>query len=214
MADWKGAVASKGEIRNQKMRAVLLVASRMFNLAGYHGTSLDDIAEEVGVTKAALYYYFKNKEQLLYDCMQMSYDCGHQARTESQEAGGTAIDRLVILYRRFAELLMSERGAYTSKANLHALPEDLRNELMGRRRQLDRYSRGLLQAAIDEGSIRPVDVRIASNYYLGAINWILRWYGDEEKRSPSEIAETFVDLMLNGVMLHANPPADQDQDQK
>jgi AcrR family transcriptional regulator len=199
MADWNGAVASRSELRQQKMRAVLRVASRIFNEKGYHGASLDEIADEVGVTKAALYYYFKNKEQLLFDCMMISYDCGQQARSESIEMGGRAFDRLVHLYRRFAELLMIERGAFTSKANLHALPEELRSQLWERRRTLDRYSRSLLQEAIDEGSIRDLDVRIASNYYLGAVNWILRWYTGNEDRTPAEIAEAFVDLMVYGM---------------
>jgi AcrR family transcriptional regulator len=199
MADWNGAVASRSELRQQKMRAVLRVASRIFNEKGYHGASLDEIAEEVGVTKAALYYYFKNKEQLLFECMMISYNCGQQARLESIEMGGKAFDRLVHLYKRFAELLMTERGAFTSKANLHALPEEFRSQLWERRRTLDRYSRGLLKEAIDEGSIREVDVRIASNYYLGAVNWILRWYTGEEDRTPAEIAEAFVDLMVFGV---------------
>lgn len=199
MADWKGAVASKTEIREQKMRAVLSVASRMFNEAGYHGTSLDDIANEVGVTKAALYYYFKNKEQLLYECMLLSYGCGARAYEECHAMEGRAIDRLAHLYRRFAELLMEEQGAYTTKPNLAALPEDLRNELMERRRRFDRHSRAFVQACVDEGSIRPIDVRIASNYFVGAINWIMRWYSPDDSRSPAEIAATFVDLMLNGV---------------
>lgn len=203
MAEWKGEVASRSEIREQKMRAVLAVASRMFNELGYHGTSLDDIANEVGVTKAALYYYFKNKEQLLYECIQLSYDCGARSQAESMALEGSALQRLVHLYHRFAELLMIERGAFTTKPNVNALPKELQDELMNRRRRLDRYSRELLQAAIDEGSIRPVDVRITSNYFLGAINWILRWYSPDDKRTPGQIASTFVDLMMNGVFVHA-----------
>ncbi|MCC5969197.1 MAG: TetR family transcriptional regulator [Pararhodobacter sp.] len=205
MAVWNGAVASKDEIRQQKMRAVLLVASRIFNEKGYHGTSLDEIAEEVGVTKAALYYYFKNKEQLLFDCMTVSYECGARARQETQALEGSAFEKLQYLYRRFAELLMLERGAYTSRANMHALPEDVRATLMERRRQLDRFSRDLLQRCIDEGSVRPLDVRITSNYFLGAVNWILRWYPDKDGNSPDVIAANFVDLMINGVRAENTP---------
>lgn len=206
MVTWNGAVASKDEVRQQKIRAVLFVASRMFNEKGYHGTSLDDIAHEVGVTKAALYYYFKNKEQLLFECMTVSYECGAQARKETIAMQGSSFEKLQHLYRRFAELLMVERGAFTSNDNIHALPEEARVLLMERRRQLDRFSRDLLQNCIDEGSIRSVDVRITSNYFLGAINWILRWYSEKDGLSPAEIATNFVDLMINGVHFENVPP--------
>ncbi len=199
MANWDGAVASREELRQLKRRAALRVASRIFNIKGYHGTSLDEIADEIGVTKTALYYYFKNKEQLLFECLQLSYDCGMTARLESEAKGGTGYERLRHLYRRFMQLLMQERGAYTTQANLHALPEDRRELLLERRRQLDRYSRMLLTKSIEEGAIRPVDVRIASNYFLGAVNWILRWYDEDDDKTPEEISEIFLDLLMNGI---------------
>ncbi|MGR3781009.1 MAG: TetR/AcrR family transcriptional regulator [Albimonas sp.] len=199
MPSWNGAVATRDEQRELKRRAALRVAARHFNRKGYQGASLDEIAEEIGVTKTALYYYFKNKEQLLFECLQLSYDCGLTARLEAEERGGTAYERLRHLYGRFAEMLMEERGAYTTEANLSALPEERREQLLDRRRQLDRYSRMLLNKAIEEGSIREIDVRITSNYFLGAVNWILRWYADDEKKSPQEIATIFLDLLFNGI---------------
>ena len=113
--------------------------------------------------------------------------------------GGTGYERLRHLYKRFMILLMEERGAFTTQANLMALPEDKREQLLERRRQLDRYSRMLLTKAIEEGAIRPVDVRITSNYFLGAVNWILRWYTDDESKTPDEISEIFMDLLMNGI---------------
>ena len=118
---------------------------------------------------------------------------------------GNSFEKLQHLYRRFAELLMVERGAFTSNDNLHALPEEARVLLIERRRQFDRFSRDLLQICIDEGLIRPVDVRLTSNYFLGAVNWILRWYSERDGISPAEIAANFVDLMINGVHIDQVP---------
>ncbi len=199
MANWNGAVASREEVRELKRKAALRVAARIFNEKGYHATSLDEIAEEIGVTKTALYYYFKNKEQLLYDCLKVTYDCGQTARLEAEEKGGTALEKLTFLYERFIVLLTEERGAYTTMANIRALPGDRQAELLDRRRQLDRYSRMLLQKAIDEGSIRDIDVRVTSNYFLGAVNWILRWYSDGDERSSEDVSAIFMDLLFNGI---------------
>ncbi|WP_158966688.1 TetR/AcrR family transcriptional regulator [Chachezhania sediminis] len=200
MAKWDGAVASREEVRELKRRAALRVAARIFNEKGYHATSLDEVADVIGVTKTALYYYFKNKEQLLYECIKLSYGCGQRARLESEAMDGTALDKLSFLYRRFIELLIIERGAYTTMANIRALPEDAQAELLDRRRQLDRYSRMLIEKAISEGSIRPVDVRLTSNFFLGAVNWILRWHTEDDAMSPEEVSEHFLDLFLNGIV--------------
>ncbi|MCA0873571.1 TetR/AcrR family transcriptional regulator [Seohaeicola saemankumensis] len=200
MANWNGAVASREEVREQKRRAALRVASRIFNEKGYHATSLDEVADDIGVTKTALYYYFKNKEQLLYECMKLTYNCGQTARLETEAMDGSAFEKLQFLYGRFMELLMEERGVYTTMANIRALPEEAQQELIERRRQLDRYSRMLIEKAIEEGAIRSVDTRITSNFFLGAVNWILRWHTEDDAMTPKEVSAHFLDLFMNGIV--------------
>lgn len=203
MANWNGAVASREELRELKRRAALRVAARIFNEKGYHATSLDEIADEIGVTKTALYYYFKNKEQLLYECLKLTYDCGQTARLEAEQMDGTAFEKLKHLYRCFMENLMEERGAYTTMANIRALPDDQQAELLDRRKHLDRYSRMLIEKAIAEGALRPVDVRITSNFFLGAVNWILRWHTEDDAMTPREVSNHFLDLFMNGIVAKA-----------
>ena len=198
-AKWDGAVATREQTRELKRRAALRAAARCFNEKGYHATSLDEIADEMGVTKTALYYYFKNKEQLLYDCLKLSYDCGQTARLETEEMGGPAFTRLKHLYLRFIELLMEERGAFTTSAHLNALPDDKREELLERRRHFDRYSRMLIQKSVEEGALREVDVRLTSNFILGAVNWILRWYSEDDKATPEQVSSAFMDLLMHGI---------------
>lgn len=203
MANWNGAVASREELRELKRRAALRVAARIFNEKGYHATSLDEIADEIGVTKTALYYYFKNKEQLLYECLKLTYDCGQSARLEAEQMDGSAFEKLKHLYRCFMENLMEERGAYTTMANIRALPDDQQAELMERRKHLDRYSRMLIEKAIAEGALRPVDVRITSNFFLGAVNWILRWHTEDDAMTPRDVSNHFLDLFMNGIVAKA-----------
>lgn len=199
MPSWDAAVVSPEQQRELKRRAILRVASRLFNEKGFHGTSLDEIADVLGVTKTALYYYVKSKDALLYECMLLSYGCGTRAREYAEAAGRDPREKICMLYSRFVELLITERGAYTTMANVNALPEPRRVELLDRRRALDRYLRTQLAAAAEQGLIRPVDPRITSNFLLGAANWVLRWYSDDEKSSPSEVAGLFVELLLNGI---------------
>lgn len=203
MASWNGAVASREEIRELKRRAALRVAARFFNEQGYHATSLDEIADEIGVTKTALYYYFKNKEQLLFECLDLSYRCGQTAQQEAEAMTGSAIEKLRHLYKRFMENLMQEHGAYTTLENIRALPDHQQTDLMERRRSIDGYSRTLLEQAIKEGAIRDMDVRLTSNFFLGAVNWILRWHTEDDETPPEAVSEHFLDLFMNGITARA-----------
>lgn len=206
MPSWDEAVASPEQQRELKRRAILRVASRLFNEKGFHGTSLDEIADVLGVTKTALYYYVKNKDALLYECMVLSYRCGGRAREYAESRARDPREEICMFYGRFVELLVTERGAYTTMANINALPEERRTELLERRRGLSRYLRTKLREAAEQGLIWPVDPRITANFLLGAANWVLRWYGEDDKQSPAEIASVFVDLLLNGVAA-GNPVA-------
>ena len=88
---------------------------------------------------------------------------------------------------------------------IRALPKEAQDELLDRRRQLDRYSRMLIEQAIAEGDIRQVNVRVTSNLFLGAMNWILRWHNADDGMSPEDIADHFLDLFLNGIVVPGHP---------
>src|SRR5258708_12485243 len=68
MATWKNTVPSRDALYEAKREALLREAAAAFNRMGFHATSLDDIARNLGVTKAALYHYFPNKHPLLHAC--------------------------------------------------------------------------------------------------------------------------------------------------
>ena len=200
MASWNGAVATREELRDAKRRAALRVAARIFNEKGYHATSLDEIADEMGVTKTALYYYFKNKEELLYDCLKQTCDCGLSARQEAEALEGTAFEKLRHLYHSFMERLMEERGAYTTMTNIRALPDDHQAELQERRRSLDLYSQMLIETAVADGALRRVDVPVTSSFFLSAVDWILRWHSENDTLAPAQVADHFLDLFMNGIV--------------
>src|SRR5690606_2591801 len=104
MASWDEAVASPEQQRELKRRAILRVASRLFNEKGFHGTSLDEIADVLGVTKTALYYYVRSKDALLYECMILSYGCGVRAREHAQSLARDPREGICLFYGRFVEL--------------------------------------------------------------------------------------------------------------
>ncbi|QPM90199.1 TetR/AcrR family transcriptional regulator [Pseudooceanicola algae] len=200
MSNWNGEVASRAQIRDQKRRAALRIASRLFNEKGYHATSLEEIAEEIGVTKTALYYYFRNKEELLYECLQVTFTCGEQARAEADALGLDEFETFQAFYKDFVACALRQSGAYLSRPNILALPKGLQQDLTDRKQELVSYITRLLDRAIQDGKLRDVDSDAAANYLISTINWVLSWYTESrETRDPEEVSELFLFQIMNGM---------------
>lgn len=86
---WQGATPSRDEQHRLKREAVVKAAARAFSRNGFHGTSLDQIAKELNVTKAALYYYVKNKGDILLACLGHAAAIGDAALDYGRNAGKT-----------------------------------------------------------------------------------------------------------------------------
>ena len=80
LAAWNDTVQTRDQQFNLKRTALLKEAARAFSSQGYHATSLDDVAKTLGVTKPALYYYVKNKQEILFECHMLSQDLGDRCR--------------------------------------------------------------------------------------------------------------------------------------
>lgn len=201
MADWNGEIASREEMRERKRRAALHVASRLFNEKGYHATSLDEIADRIGVTKTALYYYFRNKEELLFECIEISLKAGETARTAAEASGLRSYDRFKSFYLDFLKRIMDCGGSYSTLINMRALPGPMQETLFKRRDGLRAYIQQLLEGALADGDIRAVDPEAISLFLIAALNWIMAY--NQERAADAldhdEVASRFLDQILFGL---------------
>lgn len=204
MADWNGEIASREELREMKRRAALRVASRLFNEKGYHATSLDEIADRIGVTKTALYYYFRNKEELLFECIEISIKAGEDARAATEAAEGTAFDRFCVFYLTVLASAIEDGGSYATLVNIRALPSAMQQDLMQRREALTAHIQDLLRAAIAEGQMRAVDIDSTALFLTSAITWVMAYSLERHdgQAAPEKTARAFLDQILNGLQVH------------
>src|SRR3990167_9726784 len=79
---------------NLTRERILAEAARIFNRLGYHGATLDDVARALGATKAALYYYVANKEELLFQCCRVPIEIGLEGIRRAQEQAEAPDERL------------------------------------------------------------------------------------------------------------------------
>src|SRR3990167_868032 len=103
MTRWTDESTEKKHRHEIRRETILQAEARCFNRKGYHGTTIEDIAQELRVSKAALYYYVKSKEEVLFLCHQASLDLGMEGLRRAEESGGTAGERLSAALGYFIE---------------------------------------------------------------------------------------------------------------
>jgi AcrR family transcriptional regulator len=194
---WRGRQGAQA--RDSKRDAVILAAARAFNNHGYHNTSLDDIASELEVTKPTLYYYVKNKEQLLFECFRTGLEPIRAAFNDIGNSRQCARERLTTVLLRYAEAIASEFGWCMVRAEDLNLSAELRSDVKLLKSEIDQGIRRLIREGIADKSIAPCDPKMTAFALAGALNWIAHWYRDNQALKPVDIARTFVDIFDQGL---------------
>jgi AcrR family transcriptional regulator len=173
-------------------------ATRLFAERGFAGTSFQDIADAVGLTRPALYYYVKNKEELLDKLV--------TEITEGSAAGISPIARRADLgpaakLHAIMETSVLRQAQYAPRFQLLIRSEaDLQDNLAkaheaGRRALLKAVAR-VIDQGIEEGVFRPVDARIAALGILGMNNWVAWWFQPDGRYVAETIAVQLADMAV------------------
>ena len=184
--------------RDLVMTEIYDQATRLFAERGFAGTSFQDIADAVGLTRPALYYYVKSKDELLAKLV--------AEITEGSAAGITAIARRADLdpatkLHAIMTTSVQRQAQYAARFRLlirseAELPDDLaRAHEAGRRAVLKAVAR-VIDQGIEEGVFRPVDARIAALGLLGMNNWVAWWFQPDGKDGAETVAGQLADMAV------------------
>ncbi len=185
--------------RAAKRDAVLRAAVRMFNERGFFATSLDDVAASLGISKRTIYHYLANKDQVLLECVTIGLQQLLQAAREARAQSGNGRDRLVKFLRRYAEINMDDFGRCVIRTGEEALSRESLPRFRALKKEIDVALRRMLQDAVDDASITPVDVKMAAFTLAGALNWPARWHEPNGALSTSQIADAMVAILMGGL---------------
>jgi len=203
MTAWAAAVPSRDELHEAKRIALLREAASAFTRKGFHAASLDDIAQRLGVTKAALYHYFPSKHALLRECFKRALEVGFQGLESARQAGGSARERLRHTLCFYLKEIIDELSCCVVLVEENALlPEDYA-ALLQERDRFENALRDLVRDGIADGSIVPCDPKLAVFTMLGAVNWVSKWFSQSGAWSADQVSAALTDMLDR--MLSATP---------
>jgi TetR/AcrR family transcriptional regulator len=194
VTSWKNTALSRDALHGAKREALLREAAAAFNRQGFHATSLDDIAKNLGVTKAALYHYFPNKNALLHACFDKAMAVAFNSLENARRVGTTGREKLRITLSGYLEQLIDEHNCCVVLIEEDALLPRERGKLVEDRDRFEHALRDLVREGIHDGSIVRCDPKLAIFAILGALNWVPKWFRNAGPWSALQLAEAFTDL--------------------
>jgi len=179
---------------------ILRAAASLFRQQGYNGTSMQDLAKAVGLTKSSLYHHFPSKDALLLEILEATVDRTYPTVQHVAEADSAAAERLrTAIHMHVIELIRDrDNQACFIEEGRHLAPDYMETYLR-KRDSYERFFRRILEDGIESGEFVEHDVRLVAMALLGMCNWIVRWYRPDGGRSPEEIASAFAGLAVRSV---------------
>jgi len=184
---------------NDRRIEILKSAAAAFRRRGYHGASVDEIASALEMTKGNLYYYFKNKEEILFACHEYSLDklLLLMADVEAQESTPDAKLRKLVL--AFVHLILDDLHGTALTLDPEALSAPLFKRVIAKRDQFDQGIRAIIQQGIDQGVFKPGDPKMIEFAMMGAVNWIAKWFDPAGAMTSDQIGDAFADYLVGGL---------------
>jgi TetR/AcrR family transcriptional regulator, cholesterol catabolism regulator len=179
---------------------ILTEAAKVFRQKGYNSATMEDLATALGVTKAAVYYYYPKKHDILLEICEQALDRALE-RVRQNDAGQPAAERLRQLIADHVEIMTDNLEEWTVFFQELDLRKDPRaRRVIARQREFGAQVEEMIQAGIDSGEFRAdADVTLVSMAILGMCNWLYRWFR-ASGRSPDEIIQEFETLITNGLL--------------
>lgn len=191
---------AKEEKSRLKQEAFSRTGTRFFNRKGFNGTSLDEIARELKLSKGAFYYHIKNKEDLLFNCYQRSLKIVEDIHLQAAQKPVTGLQQVEQVCRHVFHVQNHDDGPLIRYNSITALPRERRKLIVQKTEEQKTHFEQFLDRGIADGSIRPIDTFVASNLIVGAQNAAMdislwRKMGDIDAA-----AIDYFDVFFNGLL--------------
>jgi AcrR family transcriptional regulator len=180
------------------------IAARLFAEQGYHGTSMGQLAEAMGVQKGSLYAHTPSKQDLLLDAMREGAAAFHAALDALPE-DAPAAERLRLALRAHLRVVVDQLDVATVFIReWRSLEGERREEILSERRRYEERWRGLVRQGVERGELRSdLDEGAAALLALSAANWAYTWL--RPGADTDALADRFAALLVDGVRGYASP---------
>ena len=183
---------------DSKKDAVLHVAVRLFLERGFWRTSLTDVAETLKVTKPALYHYFRNKEEIYLECYRRGISLIEANLAKLRASSGNGLEKVAAFIYSYAIVIAGDFERCVIRQDDRELSPKARSEVRSYKRNVDRDLRQFIEEGVQDGSIRPCDVKLTAFSIVGAVNSLALWFDPRGDLTAHQVAAAFTKTLTEG----------------
>jgi TetR/AcrR family transcriptional regulator, cholesterol catabolism regulator len=179
---------------------ILESAAQVFCQKGYHGASMADIAQAVGLQKATLYHHFKSKQEILSELLDHALFLVTDNMTRVVQMDRPPEEKLHLAMRTYLQTLCDQLNLSSVLImEYRSLDKDLYNRHIRNRDRFENMWRDLIQEGVNNGKFKCESIPMTVRALLGVMNWTINWYRPDGKLSAESIADQFADLFMVGI---------------
>jgi len=192
---------NKSASTDERLAEIYRTAALIILRKGYDATSVNDIANALGMTKAGLYHYINGKKELLFGIMNFGLDELEEEVVTPAHAIADAGARLSFIIGSHARLVTRGQGAITILVDeITALTPAQNRKITHRKREYFGRLREVLNEIEAEGRLADVNTTAAAFSLLGMIHWLSRWFRQDGALTEEQVAEEIAKIALHGLL--------------
>jgi AcrR family transcriptional regulator len=204
------ATTNDEQKRSEKWKArrddIIDTSARVFARQGYHATGIAELCDVNGLGKGAFYHYIESKEELLAAIHDRVMDEVMLGADRVAAAGGTPSAQLTMLGDELLDVIHRYPDhVWVFLHEFPALTAERAEQFRTRRRKYERRLEAVLQAGVDAGEFRPVDVRLTALAWLGMHNYTYLWLNPGGRLAARDVAKQFSDIFIRGIASGEQP---------
>jgi AcrR family transcriptional regulator len=181
------------------LESVLATAVTVFNERGFDGTSIDDLAKRLGVSKSAIYHHVEGKDALLGLALDRALVGLEEVADEVRGLDGPAVERLEALVRASVCVLV-ERLPYVTLLLRVRGNSDLERQMLRRRRRIDALVADLVKEAVGDGDLRPdIDPAVTARLLFGMVNSLTEWLKPGKNHDEIALSDAVAAIVFDGL---------------
>jgi AcrR family transcriptional regulator len=179
---------------------ILRAATHVFFHRGYYRATIDEIANELLLTKAGVYHYFSSKREILEAICNRAMAAAEAAVVSGLSEETEPYPRLKLALERYADVLMKLEGLTVLIRHIDELPESAQADIRKRRKAVESMLKRTVEEGIKAGVFEISDAQVAVFAMLGAMNWMYSWYQPDGRLPAATVRDTLVAQILRGLM--------------
>jgi TetR/AcrR family transcriptional regulator, cholesterol catabolism regulator len=183
-----------------RLEEVLRSATNIFFAKGFHATSIEDVARDVGMLKGSLYYYIKSKDDLLFKLLLAGIEDGDAFIARQIDPEGEPVEQLERAIRAQIDYIIQNKvpfGLFLHEFD--SLPGKRQHKLTAVMSRYNNRFVELVQKGQKQGKLMKGEPWIIVNGMLGMCNWLYRWYDTDHISDTEQIKQAFIEMIFRGI---------------